>query len=294
MRVGVLANPMLLRWQEEALSAVAELSGVRIEHVVVDATVREEDSTLRAGSEVINQGRTVTLADVGLFLDVLREQGLKAFIHADQKLGWLAFDESAQLDALQSRDVAEADCLADATFHDCHPVSAGGAWNTLPDDVTGTLGTGCDVVIRFGFGLLRGPILRAPAHGVLSTHGSDIRSHRGMGPKISFYRGDDDVCVTLQQLSEEIDGGRIVKLSSKSLPEHHTLDDVLGATYELQRDIYAAGIERLRDGSFTPWAPEELGPYYGHDTQERRFGFVAGLLLKNNWRRLRKTVAEHR
>lgn len=292
MKVGVLANPMILRWQEDALNAVTELNGVQIKHVVIDASVRNGASNIKSGAKVINKGRSISLADLKLFVDVLREERLKAFIYADKKLGWLIFDETEQMTELQSRDVSRVDCLQAAEFHDCQPVSAGGAWNTLPEELTEMLGEECDVVLRFGFGLLKGPILRAPAHGVLSTHGSDIRSHRGMGPKISFYRGEDEVHVTLQQLSEEIDGGRIVKISSKSLPKYHTLDDVLGAIYKLQRDIYAAGVERLRDESFTPWEPQELGTYYGHDTQQRQPLFVSKLILKNNWRRLRKAGAE--
>lgn len=290
MRVGVLANPMLVRWQETALEKVSELDGVSIDHIVVDASVREETSTVRAGAEVINRGRTVSIADLRLFLDVLRDKRLKAFIYADEKLGWLLFDEGQKMEALQSRPVDSVEFLSGAEHHECQPEPAGGPWNTLPSDVSELLGTECDVVIRFGFGLLKGPVLSAPEHGVLSTHGSDIREHRGMGPKISFVRGEDSVSVTLQQLSEEIDGGRIVEIASRGLPEYYTLDDALGVAYDLQGEIYASGIERLRDESFSPWPPEDLGTYYSHDTQEHDIGFVARLVIKNNWHRLRKRV----
>lgn len=291
MNVGMLANPVLVRWQETALENVAELEGVSINHVIVDSSVREDTSTVRAGAEVINRGRSVSAADLRLFFDVLRDKRLKAFIYADEKLGWLLFDEGRKMEALQSRPVESVELLSEAEIRDCQPEPAGGSWNTLPADVTELLGTECDVVIRFGFGLLKGPILSAPEHGVLSTHGSDIREHRGMGPKISFVRGDDSVSVTLQQLSEEIDGGRIVEIASRNLPQHHTLDDVLGAAYDLQAEIYASGINRLRDASFSPWQPEDLGTYYSHDTQERDIGFVARLIIKNNWRRLRNRLS---
>jgi methionyl-tRNA formyltransferase len=148
----------------------------------------------------------------------------------------------------------------------------------------------CDVVVRFGFGLLEGPILTAPEYGVLSTHGSDIREYRGMGPKVSFVEGDDSASVTLQQLTDEIDGGRIVEVASRDLPSPHTLDDVLGAVHELQAGIYATGIDKLREASFEPVEPESLGSYYGHDLQQRDPGFVARLLLRNNRRRLAKLL----
>lgn len=290
MRVGVLANPMLARWQEDALRNVSELDGVRIEHVVVDASVRAESSSLKAGAEVINRGRTVSLADLRLFLDVLAEERLKALLYADEKLGWLLFDEGTGMAYLSSRPIEDVDCLSSATFHECQPVPAGGAWNTLPEETTDVLEAECDVVLRFGFGLLEGRVLSAPEHGVLSTHGSDIRKYRGLGPKASFYNGDPTASVTLQQLSEEIDGGRIVAVAERELPRYHTLDDAYGAVYEMQSEIYADGIAKLMAEDFAPWEPESLGRYYGHELQQRRVGFVARLLVKNNWRRLRKRV----
>lgn len=290
MRVGVLANPMLARWQEDALRNVSALDGVRIEHVVVDASVREDTSQLKAGAEVINRGRSVSLADLGLFLDVLAEERLKALIYADEKLGWMLFGEGTGMEYLSSRAVEAVDCLSSATFHECQPVPAGGAWNTLPGDITDVLAAECDVVLRFGFGLLEGRVLSAPEHGVLSTHGSDIRKYRGLGPKASFYNGDPSVGVTLQQLTEEIDGGRIVAVAERELPRYHTLDDAYGAVYEMQSEIYADGIAKLMRDDFTPREPESLGEYYGHDLQQRRIGFVARLIAKNNWRRLQQRV----
>lgn len=290
VRVAVLANPLLLRSQEEALENVAALDGVTIDHVVVDASQREESSQWRSGAEVVNQGRAVSLADLRLFADVLREEGLKAFVYADSKLGWLLFGETDAMEGLQSRPVEEADVLRDATFHECQPVPDGGAWHTLPDDVTDTMAEECDVAFRFGFGLLRGRILDAPTYGVLSTHGSDITEYRGMGPKIGFMRGDAEAHVTLQQLTDEIDGGRIVHIASRELPDHYSLDDVRRVGRELSTEIYATGIDKLRSPDFEPWEPDELGTYYSHDLQRTDVRFVAKLLAKNNWRRIRKRL----
>ncbi|WP_256687118.1 methionyl-tRNA formyltransferase-like protein [Halococcus qingdaonensis] len=288
LRVGVLANPMLTRFEEEALENVAALDGVTIDEVVVDGSVTE-GSALAAGADAVNQGTSISLSDLKLFVDVVHESGLKAFIHGDEKLGWL-LGETEQMDWLQSRPVTEVDCLREASIRECEPVSAGGAWNTLPDDVTSDLGDSCDVVIRFGFGLLKGPILDAPEHGVLSVHTSDIREYRGMGHKISFVNDDPSAAITLQQLSEEIDGGRIVTVMSRELPPTPTLDDVWDTVYTLQTEVFAAGIEQLQAGD-SPSQPDELGPYYPHSLQQRNPRFVARLLVKNNWRRLQKRLS---
>ena len=288
MRVGVLANPMLTRFEERALENVAALDGVTIEEVVVDGSVTE-GSALAAGADAVNEGTNVSLRDLRLFVEVVRESGLKAFIHGDEKLGWL-LGETGQMEWLQSTPIGEVPCLDGARMRDCEPVPAGGPWNTLPDDVTADLGDSCDVVIRFGFGLLKGAILDAPEHGVLSVHTSDIREYRGMGHKISFMNDDPSASITLQQLSEEIDGGRIVAVMSHDLPPQPTLDDVWDAVYSLQTEIFAAGIGKLSEG-FEPFQPEELGPYYPHSLQQRNPRFVARLLAKNNWRRLRKRLS---
>jgi methionyl-tRNA formyltransferase len=288
LRVGVLANPMLTRFEERALENVAALDGVSVEEVVVDASVAE-GSALAAGADAVNQGTSISASDLKLFVEVVRESGLKAFIHGDEKLGWL-LGETEQMEWLQSRPITEVECLDGARIRECEPVSAGGAWNTLPDEVTADLGESCDVVIRFGFGLLKGAILDAPEYGVLSVHSSDIREYRGMGHKISFMENDSEVSITLQQLSEEIDGGRIVAVGSRHLPPDPTLDDVWDAVYSLQTEIFAAGIGKLQEG-FEPFQPEELGPYYPHSLQQRNPRFVARLLAKNNWRRLRKRLS---
>jgi methionyl-tRNA formyltransferase len=287
MRVGVLANPMLTRFEERALENVAALDGVHIDEVVVDGSVAE-GSALAAGADAVNEGTSISLRDLTLFVAVVRESGLKAFIHGDEKLGWL-LGETEQMEWLQSRPVGAVDCLDGATIRECDPVPAGGPWNTLPADVTADLGNSCDVVIRFGFGLLKGDILDVPEHGVLSVHTSDIREYRGMGHKISFMNDDPSVSITLQQLSEEIDGGRIVAVASRHLPPNPTLDDVWDAVYSLQTEVFAAGIEKLQEG-FEPFQPDELGPYYPHGLQQRNPRFVARLLAKNNWRRLQQRL----
>lgn len=290
MRVGVLANPMVLSWQEAALENVAALDGVSIDHVVIDASVRKDSSILKQGANAVNRGEGLSLSDVRLFSEAFDEMGWKALIFADQKFGWMAFDEDSRMDSLQSEPVESVEALVDAAVHECEPVSAGGPWNTLPEDVTETIGAECDVVIRFAFGLLKGPILDAPTHGVLSTHGSDIREYRGMGPKITFLEDDERASVTLQMLTEEIDGGYVVDISSEELPEKPTLADVYEAISRLQREIFATGISKLQSDDFSPWQPDELGEYHSHSKQEEDLGFVLRLLLKNTARRVRQKL----
>ena len=72
-----------------------------------------------------------------------------------------------------------------------------------------------DVLIRFGFNILKGEILTAPRYGVWSYHHGDNEFYRG-GPPLfwELYEGSPLSGVMLQVLTEELDAGIVL---SKSL-----------------------------------------------------------------------------
>ena len=68
-----------------------------------------------------------------------------------------------------------------------------------------------DVLLRFGFRILKGGVLGVARHGVWSYHHGDNRRYRG-GPA-GFWEvmhGEPSTGCVLQQLSEELDNGRIL------------------------------------------------------------------------------------
>jgi hypothetical protein len=78
-------------------------------------------------------------------------------------------------------------------------------------DVEAIASCDLDVLIRLGFRILRGGILRAARHGVLSYHHGD--NHRYRGGPAGFWEVMDGNPVTgsiLQLLTEDLDGGRVV------------------------------------------------------------------------------------
>lgn len=80
-----------------------------------------------------------------------------------------------------------------------------------PEDVTRVMQHTPDVLLRFGFNILRGPVLEAPRFGVWSFHHGDEERYRG-GPA-GFWevlRGEPVVGAVLQRLTERLDGGRIL------------------------------------------------------------------------------------
>jgi len=111
-----------------------------------------------------------------------------------------------------------------------------------------------------------------------------------MGSKIAFLDGDGTATGTLQRVTERIDGGNVVEISSRSLPPHPTYTDFYATIKEIQTEIFATGIRKLRDSEFEPWEPDELGAYHSHRRMEEDPGFVVRYLLTNNWRRLRRRL----
>jgi hypothetical protein len=115
----------------------------------------------------------------------------------------------ANPDALAATDLTSllegVPCLA------VHPVSSGFT-DRIPDEELAAIhGHQLDVLFRFGFRILRGPILDATRCGVWSFHHGDNRLYRG-GPALfwEIYEGNPVSGTMLQILTEELDGGRVI------------------------------------------------------------------------------------
>ena len=81
--------------------------------------------------------------------------------------------------------------------------------DTIEDsDVSAIRAANLDVLVRGGFRILRGGVLSAARHGVWSFHHGDNRVNRGGPPGVWEVLEDQPVTgVTLQRLTEELDGG---------------------------------------------------------------------------------------
>ena len=68
-----------------------------------------------------------------------------------------------------------------------------------------------DLLIRIGFRILHGSILSAARHGVWSFHHGDNRRYRGGPPGVwEVLQDHPESGVTLQRLTEELDGGEVL------------------------------------------------------------------------------------
>lgn len=81
-------------------------------------------------------------------------------------------------------------------------------------DITTVQNLDLDLLIRFGFGILKGEILNAARYGIWSLHHGDNSVNRGGPPAFWEVVNNEKVTgITLQRLSEDLDGGKVIKKS---------------------------------------------------------------------------------
>lgn len=124
----------------------------------------------------------------------------------------------------------------------------------FPEDITTRIADRCDVVVLIGFNrILTGDILEATEYGVLNCHPSDITRYRGRPHGFFQWINDEDtVGMTLQQLTDKLDGGRIVLQDHADITDAQSWDHVQLAALQLRGDMIARGLKKLEDPGFEP------------------------------------------
>jgi methionyl-tRNA formyltransferase len=253
----LLSGPALDNWTARALQRAVTEQDLSITHIVVnDATAAGV-----AGSP---------LSRVRRYYRTARQYGAWAPVSA-----WnTVFDppeylESQPLDAQPWADSARR--------IRCAPEPADGIGNELPDAVVEEV-SNVDVVFRFGFGILKGEILTAPDYGVLSFHHGDIRTYRGAPTHVWEFLNDEPTSgVTLQQLTETLDGGRIVVFEPVDITDARTWQEVKRRKFRVSEGMLATAVARLGDSRFSPTGVTELGDLYTTPTARE----TGRILLKN-------------
>lgn len=101
--------------------------------------------------------------------------------------------------------------LAGARAIDVVPMRDGFVHRLNSTDVAAVKRDGLDVIVRFGFNILKGDILSAATYGVWSYHHGDNNEYRG-GPAgfWEMYERNPLTGTILQILTEELDGGHVI------------------------------------------------------------------------------------
>ncbi len=281
----VLADPYLQEYQVQALEATVTELGLDISLVVVNNPV---DSRHDPDSEAAAVNGGLSLSTVRVFIDVLRREGAWAFAYVDKKIAEQLGSEAAASNRIPVEDVP---CFGDADIQYVSPITDGN-WSELPSQTVTEIGEHCDVVVRYGFGLIRGEILDTTEYGVLSFHPADIREYRGLGAPQAWLDDRDRLGMTLQRLNEQIDSGEIVAYKECDVSECATLWEVFDSVRGLQADVLIAGLRTLQDPSSEPTVPDSLGPYYSTKSL-RKPSFAGRTILKNTTGRLQRHLPKN-
>jgi hypothetical protein len=125
-----------------------------------------------------------------------------------------------------------------------------------------------DFILRFGFGIIRGEILKVPRYGVWSFHHGDEQKYRGAPP--CFWEINDaqpETGVMLQRLTDRLDGGIVLKKGwfrtiHHSYPSNRDCAHFLGVPFpaEACEDILAGRADYFHNPPVTTNAPVYLLP----------------------------------
>jgi hypothetical protein len=108
-----------------------------------------------------------------------------------------------------------------------------------------------DVIFRFGFRIIRGPILETARYGVWSFHHGDNREYRGTPPSFwEMYEGNPVCGVTLQILTDQLDGGKTIH-RSVAKTNAYSLYVNNNRNYWNGTEAVGSLLSRLRDAGFS-------------------------------------------
>lgn len=237
IKVALLCEETLYAWQIRALEKMLDESDTQIEYVVVN----RERNGIREKIERVRRAKAYALM-----------AGLR-------RLSAAFLGEEQLHRSVRAEDVQ---CLQQAEFFGCIPTPSEGLGVELPTDVVDRISS-CDVIVRFGFGIIKGNVLTAPKHGVLSYHHGDIRRYRGRPAGFwEFMQGVDECGITLQQLAPELDKGRIVRYKSIDISRSEPYQSIKRRLFMESIDMLAKAMRDIERGSYDPVEPDTTGELY--------------------------------
>jgi hypothetical protein len=187
IRFGILCNDLELQaWQARCLDALIQVPSCVPVVAVVNASPR------------IHRGLWRRLADS----------------FSAGGFSWSVFDRLiASKPTTVTRSAPPRDWLRDLPRMDCRVTRRGQFSEYFDDkDVEQLRAMNLDFLVKFGFGITRGAILNVARFGVWSFHHGDESRYRGAPPCFwEIYRSDSVTGAILQRLTEELDGGVVLK-----------------------------------------------------------------------------------
>lgn len=220
---------------------------------------------------------------------VVELRGSLAYI-AYRKLDALVF--GAPGDPMEPVDLRQR--LADVPVRTVRPIQSPHRDAFPPDAIEALRAADLDVLLRFGFRILTGDVLKVARHGVWSHHHGDVDDLRG-GPA-GFWEvmeGRPTTSACLQVLSEELDGGRPI-LRTTGRTDRVSVHRNNRANYAKASAFVGRALRALAEDGVvpedraSPWRPYS-DPVYKGPGNVRMVGLMArigGRYLRLRWSRL--------
>lgn len=229
------------------------------------------------------------LSHIPEFFRILYEKGPKTLIWAEAYLASLitrnktAYQQLRELETTKTHiDGIEGLETAERRYFTPQKVSEHSY--EIPDSLVDQIVNSSDVVVLIGFNkILRGRILTEPRFGTLSLHWSDIRKYRGRpGCFWQFMNDEERIGLTLQQLTEELDGGNLIACEHADISDTQTWWEVRLRATQLYGPLLSTGIQRLQDPEYTPQMldAESLGKMT-YESQGYKTKNVFRMIIKN-------------
>jgi len=181
LRIGILCDSFKFkRWQQEIVNQILISSDLKLSLLILN-----EKSTSK---------------------QPINKLGYRALTYIDRKFF------KVQHDAFQIIDIKEAVREVVVLRVDPKPLKFGVKFSL--QDVTEIESYDLDVLIRFGFGIIKGDVLKAARFGVWSLHHGDNKVNRGGPPGFWEVVNSEPITgVTLQKISADLDGGKVLRKS---------------------------------------------------------------------------------
>ncbi|MFC3549814.1 hypothetical protein ACFOLC_02170 [Lysobacter cavernae] len=186
-----------------------------------------------------------------------RRLSLRARIRA--RLRHLLYQRYTQRDSARRRGPDSA-----FAYRDLQPLVGDASWLTVEPkrrghvhrfstaDLARIRAAQPDLLLRFGFNILRGEILGVARHGVWSYHHDDSAQYRG-GPAMfwEIFEGNPLTGTVLQRLSEELDAGHVL-YRSHAATHPHSLELNRNAAYWKASSFVLRCLRTLAAGDALP------------------------------------------
>ncbi len=164
------------------------------------------------------------------------------------------------------------------------PIKSGKANESFPEnDIELIRSKNLDFILRFGFGILKGEVLRVAKHGVWSFHHADEQEYRGGPPGFwEIYYGSKTQGVILQQLTEKLDAGKIILKRNYSVSSSSYTHNVTKLFLE-STDMPAQALKMLHAETLKAqdWTAVKTKAHVYHYPKNLQFIFFLFILINS-------------